>query len=570
MPGTAGSVDRRVGGQAALLGGLLLLASVAPGAGTSPHPAAASRPAATASSVASPSASPSAVVGAAAGTQGARSAGDPFYPTLGNGGYDVQAYDLALAWSPPATPIDPGVVAGVIVIDAVATQDLSELSLDLTSSNTTVSRVTVDGTPAQAGNDLLGRKLVVVLPEPRLTGATFSIRIAWTARPLAVTKTGEEVPLPAPGDAAGVFRTTARGFIADGAGGFFLAAQPNGAHTLFPANDHPIDKALFTIRLTAPAGMLGTATGIEANLTANADGTITSVFASRHPVATHVVGIVIGRDTVRWATAASGVPIRFVVPTDLAPIADYRLAGVPDVLAWLESVVGPYPFETLGIALTPNGVSAAILEAQTLVLMPATVLDPRISACTWLGAVAHETSHHWFGDLVSLTRWDEKWLSEGHARYYEWRWKTEHDCETRTFEDVMRDAYRVAQQARDAGGPPAAPQGPGFAYDATIYDQGALALFALHERVGEKRFAGIETAWITRYADRSASTADFIALASDVSGMDLGSFLHAWLCGATVPPMPGHPDWSTASADPSPVSMPSSGPPGGAILVGPS
>ena len=32
---------------------------------------------------------------------GARTLGDPFYPTLGNGGYDVQAYDLDLTWHAP-------------------------------------------------------------------------------------------------------------------------------------------------------------------------------------------------------------------------------------------------------------------------------------------------------------------------------------------------------------------------------------------------------------------------------------------------------------------------------------
>ena len=46
------------------------------------------------------------------------------------------------------------------------------------------------------------------------------------------------------------------------------------------------------------------------------------------------------------------------------------------------------------------------------------------------------------------------------------------------------------------------------------------------------------------YGGASASTADFIALASRVAGRDLTAFLEAWLYGTTTPPMPNHPDWT--------------------------
>ena len=45
-------------------------------------------------------------------------------------------------------------------------------------------------------------------------------------------------------------------------------------------------------------------------------------------------------------------------------------------------------------------------------------------------------------------------------------------------------------------------------------------------------------------------TADFIALASEISGQDLTAFLEAWLFGATTPPMPGHPDWTVDPVEP--------------------
>jgi aminopeptidase N len=63
---------------------------------------------------------------------------------------------------------------------------------------------------------------------------------------------------------------------------------------------------------------------------------------------------------------------------------------------------------------------------------------------------------------------------------------------------------------------------------------------------------------VAKYRGRSASSADFVALAGRVSGQDLRSFLNAWLYGTTTPPMPGHPDWkaSPAPATPAPATTP--------------
>jgi len=85
-------------------------------------------------------------------------------------------------------------------------------------------------------------------------------------------------------------------------------------------------------------------------------------------------------------------------------------------------------------------------------------------------------------------------------------------------------------------------------FSANAYYGGALVLYALRQEVGKGTFERIERAWVTRYEGRSASTQDFIRLASQVSGQDLHDFLSAWPHGTTTPPMPGHPDWTVEPA----------------------
>src|SRR5690349_9160244 len=77
----------------------------------------------------------------AAYTPGSRSLGDTLLPALGNGGYDVQHYDLEIAYDPATKLMD-----STATITSTATQDLSQFSLDL--RGLTVTAVTVKGQPA--------------------------------------------------------------------------------------------------------------------------------------------------------------------------------------------------------------------------------------------------------------------------------------------------------------------------------------------------------------------------------------------------------------------------------------
>src|ERR1700753_710545 len=83
---------------------------------------------------------------------GSAGIGDSYFPTYGNGGYDVAGYDLDLRYDPAS-----GRLGGTATITATATQNLSRFDFDL--AGLTTSRVTVDGQSAKASVD--GNELVV-------------------------------------------------------------------------------------------------------------------------------------------------------------------------------------------------------------------------------------------------------------------------------------------------------------------------------------------------------------------------------------------------------------------------
>ncbi|MEU6530050.1 M1 family metallopeptidase [Streptomyces sp. NPDC046928] len=446
--------------------------------------------------------------------------GDRLYPHLGNPGYDVASYDLSFTYS----GANDKPLKAVTTIDARTTADLKRVNLDFAHGK--VDSVVVDGEPAtfrKAGEDL-----VVTPAEEVPEGSWMRITVRHGSDPVYGQKRE-----------GGWVRT---------ADGLAMANQADAAHVVFPCNDHPSDKAIFTIRVTAPNGYTAVANGLRTDVDRAAKST-TWTYRTRHPMATELAQVSIGRSKVLHRTGPHGLPVRDVVPTKDAKLLEPWLKKTPGQIAWLEGKVGRYPFETYGL-LMAHASTGFELETQTLSLFERDLFtQPAFPKWYVESIMVHELAHQWFGDSVSPRTWSDLWLSEGHATWYEALYAAEKA--DRPMEARMKAAYAASDGWRAAGGPPAAPKAPDpgkkiSIFRPNVYDGAALVLYALRQEIGVSAFDRLERAWVSRNRDGSASTADFVALAEEVSGRHLKGFLHAWLYGEKTPPMPGRPDWKAA------------------------
>jgi aminopeptidase N len=452
---------------------------------------------------------------------GAPGIGDVLYPNLGNGGYDVEHYqlDLRYATAAPSQAID-----GSVTIRARATQALSRFDLDF--SGDAVGAVTVDGCAAAYSWD--GEELVITPAHVLRRGDRFTVTVShFASSPQA----------PDPND----FLGAAFFFTPDGTA---WAGQPH-AHRIFPSNDHPRDKATFAFEIDVPAGTTAVANG-ELVAQHTAGGRTTWRYEQREPMATELSQVAVGALTVTSRGHHHGVALRDVTPTRLTAALAPKLADEPAQLDWLHERLGDYPFRTYGSLVMDASLGFA-LETQTLSLydtfvfgLPESTLNP---------IMVHELAHQWFGDSVAPVQWSDLWQNEGHATWYELTYTA--DPDSIRFEQLMQLVYSLGDIWRTFLGPVAAPLSgdPNDLFNINVYYGGALTLYALRQQVGDAAFRNIERAWVTQYRGRSASTADFIALASQVSGQDVSGFLQAWLYGTTTPSMPGHPDWIVDPVD---------------------
>ncbi|MDQ1035770.1 aminopeptidase N [Streptomyces sp. V3I8] len=447
--------------------------------------------------------------------------GDRLFPHLGNPGYDVTAYDLAFTYSGGNTEPLPAVT----VIDARTTGWLETLNLD--HSHGTVRSVEIDGDPVEFRN--AGEDLVVTLAEPLPPGV-----------PMRITVRHDSDPVSTEDQQSGWVRTE---------DGLVMANQADAAHRVFPGNDHPSDKAMFTFRITVPDGYTAVANGLPTGETRRAAGT-TWTYRTEHPMATELAQVSVGRSSVLRRTGPGGLPVRDVVPAKDRERLRPWLEKTPGQLAWMQEKVGAYPFETYGL-LIAEARTGFELETQTLSLFERELFT-RSEYPQWYveSIMVHELAHQWFGDSVSPRTWSDLWLNEGHATWYEALYAEEKA--DRPVEARMKAAYRASDTWRRAGGPPAAPKEaePGeklSIFRPNVYDGSALVLYALREEIGRPAFERLQRAWVRVHRDGVAGTADFTRLASSIAGRDLDGFFQAWLYGEKTPPMPGHPDWHSAA-----------------------
>ncbi len=290
------------------------------------------------------------------------SIGDPYYSELGNGGYDVQHYTLDLA-----VDVERNVVTGMASIAARATADLQDFNFDL--RGLTVNDVVVNGAPAAVQRS--AHELTVVPATALHAGQPFTTTVAYHGTPEAFVPKAVFFPV---------------GWTHYD-GGIYVASEPAGAATWFPVNDHPLDKATYTLRISVPKPYVVAANGLLQQTVDNGS-TTTYVWETAHPLASYLVTVDIAKYKVETATGPNGLPIRNYFPSEIADQARAVFAPTADMIAYFSSVFGPYPFEAYGVAVIDTNLGFA-METQTMSIFGRAAATQAPNRAE--GVVAHES-----------------------------------------------------------------------------------------------------------------------------------------------------------------------------------
>ncbi|MFF4660940.1 M1 family metallopeptidase [Streptomyces sp. NPDC001381] len=436
----------------------------------------------------------------AAGTAGASGVGDPYFPLAGNGGYHVSHYGLTLGYDPASRHL-----TGKAVLTARATQRLNRFDLDFKGLK--ITGLTVDHVKAGYRRD--GQELVVTPARPLRKGRSFRVTVTYQGRPGPVTDPDGSLDGWIPTD--------------DGA---FVAGEPQGAMTWFPANNHPLDKSSYDITVTVPKGSTAVANGVLLGQRTR-NGRTTFHWRQKEPMAAYLATATVGKFQVKQYTTRDGLKVYDAVDPREAAAAAPVLKKLPSVLAWESKLFGPYPYRAAGSIVDHAPNVGYALETQS---------RPVYDGAPDLSTLVHESAHQWFGDSVSLTSWKDIWLNEGFATYAEWLYAEQHggDSAQKAFDALY------ARPATDGlwAFPPGNPGSGANIFGTPVYARGAMTLHVLRTTVGDRVFLRILRAWAEQHRYGHGTTAQFERLAERQSGKDLGRLFQTWLYDQGKPQQP--------------------------------
>lgn len=432
---------------------------------------------------------------------GAAGLGDVFYPALGNGGYDALDYTVDLR-----VDVEANSIAGATTLAARATQALSAFNLDLFGLD--VGAISVNGQAARFSRS--GSELTVTPVQPITAGAIFTTRVSYRGSPITISDSGiPRIPLGWQRQATGTF----------------VASEPSGAMNWYPVNNHPRDKATYSFRITVPKPYMVAANGVLKETLDAGDSATTFVWRMDQPMASYLATVHIGLYDIEEQPGPGGIRIRNYFPRATPDTVRRAFDRTPDMLAFMESRVGPYPFAEYGVVLLTND-STWALETQTLSIFGARGASE--------DTIFHELSHQWFGNSLSPAQWQDTWLNEGFATYYSALWQ-EKNRGRGQLENIMRSHYTTVSSGRV--GPPYVREVDEL-FGSAVYLRGALTLHALRVMAGEASFDKIMRTYYARYQYGVASTEDFLAAVSEVAGAKAAAALKPWIYDLELPPYP--------------------------------
>ena len=449
-----------------------------------------------------------AFAGAAQASPGASGVGDPYFPLEGNGGYDALHYDLTLGYDPASDRLD-----GVATITARAEQDLSSFDLDLQQLD--VKWVAVNGRRADFSRD--GQELTIAPRKKLHKRSRFVVSVGYGGVP--VTIVGSPIVFGSP-----------YGFLHTD-DGQFVGAEPNAASTWFPSNDHPSDKATYVFRITVPEGITAVANGRLA-WSRTRHGKSTFVWYEDSPMATYLATVDSGVWQMKTGRTPGGVPETVVVDPALvaqrADAVDYFFNTSAEAVDFESQYFGPYPFSSTG-AIADN----ATYNGQPLGFSLETQTKPVYSGIRSDTTIAHELSHQWFGDSVSVASWDNIWLNEGFATFAEYLWQ-EHTGVRTAHESLLRD-YNLRPAGSAFWNVIVADPQRDTMFASAVYRRGGMTLQALREKIGDEKFFRVLKTWTRTHRHGNGTTKEFTALAERISGEDLDAFFQTWIYSAGRP-----------------------------------
>jgi alanyl aminopeptidase len=320
------------------------------------------------------------------------------------------------------------------------------------------------------------------------------------------------------------------------------------ARRAFPCFDEPRFKTPWELTLHVPRKDTALSNTRSVAETEEAGGRKKLVFALTEPLPSSQIGFAVGPFEIVDAGRAgrNRIPVRIVTPRGRAREAEAARAATPQLLAWLEDYTGiPYPFDKLDHLALLDGAFGAVENPGLItyrqgILLAAPEADTAERQRQMRSTMAHELAHQWFGNLVTMSKWEDVWLSEGFATWMAAKIMDREQAQGRrgVLPAAARDrvmSIDAAPDNRRVREPMASRAAMRNVYSPLVYAKGAAVLEMLEYWLGEDEFRAAIRRYLAEHKFITATTGDFVAALRTPGGRDPGPVVAGFLDQPGVP-----------------------------------
>lgn len=323
----------------------------------------------------------------------------------------------------------------------------------------------------------------------------------------------------------------------------FLATthfEPIDARRCFPCWDEPARKAVFTITLVCKEGMVGVSNMPESRSEVLSDGRRRITFLPTPKMSTYLLAFCIGEFDFVQQQALAGTIVRVLsVPGKSLQCSFALNCAVKALNFYNQFFKAQYPLPKLDLIAIPDFPIGAMENWGLVTYRESALLCIEKEAATArkqriCAIIAHELSHMWFGNLVTMQWWDDLWLKEGFANWME------SFCSDHLFPEWgVWESYICSQQSRALAldalrsshpveVPIARAEEVEEVFDAISYCKGGSVVRMAHAVLGPQGFRQGLDIYFQKHSYGNTETADLWNALEEASGQPLVEMMHTW------------------------------------------
>ena len=327
----------------------------------------------------------------------------------------------------------------------------------------------------------------------------------------------------------------------------FTQFEAPDARRFFPGWDEPNFRTPYDLTVTIPAGEDAVSNMPQAGVQTNPDGSRTIRFQTTPSMSSYLLFLAVGEFD-RITKTVAGTEIGVVTKRGDGEKGRWALEGSAQVVPFFNEYFGtPYPLPKLDNVAGPGSSQffgamenwGAIFSFESILLVDPAI-TPEATRQRIFEVAAHEIAHQWFGNLVTMSWWDDLWLNEGFASWMATKattklhpeWQPELGLvdgrESAINLDSVVTTHPVVQKINTV-------EQISQAFDSITYRKGEAVITMLEDYVGEDAWRRGVQAYIQEFRLRNTQSDDLWAKIEAAAGKPVLAIAHDFTLQPGVP-----------------------------------